>query len=101
MMAMALLTPLLVLGILPLLHDLEAWMRRDTPPGRDRPPRPQKGPPMIEQTPPTDGADLVRPVPRDPPPPPGYVDPLAGSTAENTVSSVPAIDHEVAGHDVR
>ena len=36
---------------------------------------------MGEVPPPTTGETVKVPVPRDPPPPPGYVDPLEGSGA--------------------
>jgi hypothetical protein len=45
MKAVALLTPLLVLVLLPLLHVLENWTRHETRPAATRTPRRHEGPP--------------------------------------------------------
>lgn len=105
MKAVAFLTPLLVLGLLPLLHALEVRMRRTPRPSRarrSRTTRPTTKDPMMTELPaPEDGAELGMPVLRDPPPPPGYVEPLAGSTAEDTLGAVPSVERDVAGHSTR
>ncbi|TPG14026.1 hypothetical protein [Pedococcus bigeumensis] len=51
---------------------------------------------MGEVPPPTTGETVRVPVPRDPPPPPGYVDPLDGSGALDDLVPVdlPAPDDE-------
>lgn len=81
MKAVALLTPLLALGLLLVLQRLEAWAEQPVPHIR-RPPR--RSP--VTTTPSTRPSDDTPQTPllRDPPPPPGYVEPLAGSTAEDT-----------------
>ena len=87
MKAAALLTPFLVLGLLHVLQRLEVWTGSS---GGARHPR-KKEPRMTQQhdgqTEPHGEAPLLR----DPPPPPGYVEPLAGSSAEDALPA-PADD---------
>jgi hypothetical protein len=91
MKALALALPLLVFAPILLLQRMEAWCARPARPPRMRPAPPVPVPPvptpstaritMARQitapTPATD-ADVHEPLPRDPPLPPGYVDPLEG-----------------------
>jgi hypothetical protein len=92
MKALALALPLFVLATLLLLQRMEDWCARPSRATRRGPPPPVLIPPapappsarttMARQTataspaPAADAADAAEPLLRDPPPPPGYVDPL-------------------------
>ena len=84
MKAAALLTPLLVLGLLIPMHKLEVWAQRPDVAAR-RPRRRRR----VMTTPPTPRSEVAPEVPllRDPPPPPGYVEPLAGSSVDDLFGS--------------
>lgn len=86
MRAAALLTPFLVLGLLVVMPRLEVWAHRPAAPVRR--PRP-KVPPAMSSTPSprADPDSPETPLLRDPPPPPGWVEPLEGSSAEDTQPS--------------
>ncbi|WP_377642523.1 hypothetical protein [Oryzobacter terrae] len=81
MRAVALVTPLLVLGLLPVLGRMEAWSVGERTRPRARTPRPRTTvrTRMTATTPPADPELVPGPLPRDPPPPPGYRDPLEDS----------------------
>ena len=102
MKGLAFATPVLVLALLPLLHLLEVWMRHDPDGDRRRKHRPQrKVPPVCDTPAQASEAQVDLPVPRDPPPPPGWVDPLAGTAAQDTSSRPPSVEYESAGHSGR
>ena len=85
MRAVALVTPLLVLGLLPVLGRMEAWSVGERTRPRARALRPgttdrtTKRARMSDTTLPPEPEPDLGPLPRDPPPPPGYRDPLEGS----------------------
>ena len=93
MKLLALATPLLVLGLVLLLQRMEAWCARVPGAASDRAHRPPGGrtPPTIARstmsttTAPSPAAtvegEVAEPLLRDPPAPPGYVDPLEGNAA--------------------
>lgn len=80
MKAAGLLTPLVVLGLLLVMPRLEVWAQRPTVSAI----RPRRRVRPMTSPAPADTDAAKAPILRDPPPPPGYVEPLAGSSAEDT-----------------
>ena len=81
MKAAALLTPLLMLGLLVGMAKLEVWAQHPDVPT----PRPRRRKRVMTEPQLPHAEDVPQaPLLRDPPPPPGYVEPLAGSSAEYT-----------------
>lgn len=95
--------PVLVLALLHLLHRLEVWAERDEAPRARWPAstssRPKAQPMHVQRSHPDHQA--AKPLPHDPPPPPGWVDPLAGTGVEDTLGSQPSQTKKVAGHEGR
>ena len=102
MKATAFAAPVLVLALIHLLHRIEVWARSDTRPASQRPPtRPLlKGQPMPVASSRSPQAEAL-PLPHDPPPPPGWADPLAGTGVEETVTTTPADEEKVSGRKAR
>lgn len=95
MRAVALVTPLLVLGLLPVLGRMEAWSVGERTRPRARALRPgttdrtTKRTRMSDTTLPPEPDHDLGPLPRDPPPPPGYRDPLEGSPVLDDLLAAP------------
>lgn len=90
MRAAALLTPLLMLGLLVVMGRLETWAQRPDV----LTPRPQRKKRVMTAPPFPQSKDVPGiPLLRDPPPPPGWVEPLAGSSAEDTYGPAAAPAH--------
>lgn len=99
MKLLALATPLLVLGLILLLQRMEAWCAPVPRAAGDRPVRPRDGPtPSTRRsamptstsasTATTTELDVAEPLLRDPPTPPGDVDPVEdGATLEDLVEA--------------
>lgn len=114
MKLLALATPLLALGLVLLLQRMEAWCGRVPRAAGDRRVRAsvsRTAPPMRSTMPATSApssaataeGEALEPLLRDPPSPPGYVDPLEGSPtledlmedqarAERSTKAVPGTD---------
>ncbi len=94
MRAIALVTPLLVLGLLPVLGRMEAWSAQERPRPLPRTPRRRTTDRtrMTDTTTPGEPEPDLGPLPRDPPPPPGYRDPLEGSPVLDDLRHAPPED---------
>lgn len=99
MKLIALATPLLVLGLVLLLQRMEAWCvrapraadsRLRSPGGRTPHPTRSSMSTTTAPSPAATAEEAAAPLLRDPPSPPGYVDPLEGNaTLEDIVDSTP------------
>lgn len=99
MKAAALATPVLALGLIHLMHLLEVWAQRTSTSSRTSPrtrrleggtTHDDKDETMTDIPGPRTDPSPNKPLPHDPPPPPGWVDPLADSDAGDLDGAAPS-----------